>query len=80
MVLSRMLEKDGHRVVTMSNGKEILEYVPDHDVNLVLMDLQMPVMDGVAAMRKIRQLRGRKAFTPIIAVTANVIGETPEDV
>ncbi|NKB32837.1 MAG: response regulator [Pseudomonadales bacterium] len=80
MVLSRMLEQDGHRVVSMSNGKEVLEYLPDHDVNMVFMDLQMPVMDGVAAMRKIRNMRGRKAETPIIAVTANVVSETPEDV
>ena len=80
MVLSRMLEQDGHSVVTMSNGKEVLEYLPDHNVNLILMDLQMPVMDGVAAMRKIRSMRGRKSETPIIAVTANVVSETPEDV
>lgn len=80
MILSRMLEQDGHRVVTMSNGKEVLEYLPEHDVNLIFMDLQMPVMDGVAAMRKIRALRGRKAEIPIIAVTANVVSETPEDV
>jgi signal transduction histidine kinase/AmiR/NasT family two-component response regulator len=80
MVLSRMLEQDGHSVVTMSNGKEVLEYLPDHDVSLILMDLQMPVMDGVAAMRRIRSMRGRKSETPIIAVTANVVSETPEDV
>jgi CheY-like chemotaxis protein len=80
MVLSRMLEGDGHQVVSMSNGREVIEYLKDHNVNLVLMDLQMPVMDGVSATRKIRAMQGKRSRTPVIAVTANVISEKPEHI
>lgn len=79
MVLSKMLESDGHNVVTMSNGKEVVEYLPNHDVSVILMDLQMPVLDGVSALRKIRAMPGPRSKTPVIAVTANVVLENPKD-
>lgn len=79
MVLSKMLENDGHNVVTMSNGKEVVEYLPDHDVSVILMDLQMPILDGVSALRKIRAMPGPRSQTPVIAVTANVVLEKPND-
>ncbi len=79
MILCRMLEEDGHDVITMSNGREVLEYMPNHEVSAVFMDLQMPVMDGVSAMKRIRAMDGRRAKTPVIAVTANVITEKKEE-
>ncbi len=79
MVLSRLLEADGHNVVTMSNGKEVLDYLPDHSVDIIMMDLQMPVMDGVTAVRKIRAMGGGKSSIPVIAVTANVVHEDSAD-
>lgn len=79
MILSQMLEQDGHDVVTMSNGKEVVEYLPDHRVSVILMDLQMPVLDGVSALRKIRAMPGIRSKTPVIAVTANVSMENPAD-
>jgi signal transduction histidine kinase/ActR/RegA family two-component response regulator len=77
MILSQMLEQDGHDVVTMSNGKEVVEYLPNHQVSVILMDLQMPVLDGVSALRKIRAMPGMRSKTPVIAVTANVSMENP---
>ena len=79
MVLSRLLEADGHKVVSMSNGREVLDYLTDHVVGLVMRDLQMPVMDGVTAVRKIRAMGGIRSTIPVIAVTANVVHEDPED-
>ncbi len=79
MILSQMLEQDGHDVVTMSNGKEVVEYLPDHRVSVILMDLQMPVLDGVSALRKIRAMPGIRSKTPVIAVTANVSLENPAE-
>lgn len=79
MVLSRLLEADGHKVVTMSNGREVLDYLPGHIVNVIMMDLQMPVMDGVTAVRKIRSMDGSRSTIPVIAVTANVVHEDPRD-
>lgn len=79
MVLSRLLEADGHKVVTMSNGREVLDYLPDHMVSVIMMDLQMPVMDGVTTVRKIRAMGGSRSIIPVIAVTANVVHEDPKD-
>jgi len=80
MVLSRMLEEDGHNVVTMSNGKEVIEYLMNHEVGLILMDLQMPVLDGMSAVRKIRALAGPRSKTPVIAVTAHVVPQHREEI
>jgi signal transduction histidine kinase/ActR/RegA family two-component response regulator len=79
MVLSRLLEEDGHKVIAMANGREVLDYLPNHPVNLIMMDLQMPVMDGVTAVRKIRAMGGSRSTVPVIAVTANVVHEEPSE-
>jgi len=68
----RMLEKSGYEVLTAGNGQEALELLRERDVDLVILDVQMPVMDGVAATRAIRSSAalGPKALVPIIAMTA----------
>jgi len=80
MVLSRMLEEDGHSVVTLSNGKEVVEYMADHEASVILMDLQMPILDGMSAVRKIRAMSGPRSTTPVIAVTANVVPQHRQEI
>lgn len=72
MVLSRLLEKDGHLVVPVINGLEAVEFVQNQEVDVVLMDIQMPELDGIAATTAIRSLPNEKSNVPIFAITANV--------
>jgi two-component system, sensor histidine kinase and response regulator len=71
---SRLLEKQGHNVVTVANGREALEQIEKRTFDLVLMDVQMPVMSGLEATAAIRSReRSTKAHLPIIAMTAHAI-------
>ena len=60
-----------------ANGQEAVDWVASHSYDLVLMDMQMPVMDGAEATRQLRQLPGC-SHLPIIALTANAFDEDRE--
>jgi two-component system, sensor histidine kinase and response regulator len=73
-VATALLEKRGHTVVVANNGKEVLEALACQRFDVILMDLQMPGMDGIeatAAIRKMEQQLG--THIPIIAMTAHAI-------
>jgi len=69
-----ILEKIGHNVTIVENGQLALEAIQQHAFDLVLMDVQMPVMDGLEATAAIRGLNDRKvAAIPIVAMTAHAM-------
>ncbi len=75
-----MLERAGHTVVTAPNGAEAVAAVAAEHFDAVLMDIQMPVMGGLEATRRIRALPDHeRARLPIIAITANAMRGDDED-
>ena len=72
-VICRLLEKEGCDVSLAKNGKEAVELVKKNKYDLILMDIQMPVMDGFEATIHIRKAEKRDERIPIVAITANAI-------
>ena len=75
ILINAVLARMGHRVHLVANGLLAVEAVRRGDYDLVLMDLQMPGMDGMEATQAIRALGGAGATLPIIAMTANAFEE-----
>lgn len=75
-ILRELLQAGGYRVETANNGVEALQHAQVSSPDLILMDIQMPEMDGLEATRRLRQL-STLATTPIIAITAFT---RPEDI
>lgn len=75
IVAKAMLAKDGHDVMVVGDGSEAIAAVQEHSFDLVLMDMQMPVMEGTEATRRIRELSTPVRNIPIVALSANVMAE-----
>ncbi len=73
---SRLLEKMGHTVTIAGNGQIVLRLLAEEDFNLVAMDMQMPIMDGLEATEKIRASEKKTGrHVAIVAMTANAFEE-----
>jgi PAS domain S-box-containing protein len=74
MLVVRLLEKRGQNVQIASNGREVLEKLKTADFDLVLMDVQMPVMGGFEATAAVREMeKGTGKHIPILALTAHAV-------
>jgi CheY-like chemotaxis protein len=79
IVLREMLQAAGHTVTEASDGAEGVKRAQDTAFDAILMDISMPVMDGLEATRRIRKDQGASQNSKIIAVTAHVLPEEIEE-
>ncbi|MCZ6634460.1 MAG: ATP-binding protein [bacterium] len=71
---ARLLEKEGHTVIIAENGQQALDALEQSDFDAILMDVQMPVLDGLEATRIIRNTEQQtRTHIPIIAITAHAL-------
>ena len=70
-LMSGLLTREGHRVVAVEDGRKALGAIAAHPFDLVLMDMQMPELDGISATRAIRALDAPACNTPILAISAD---------
>jgi PAS domain S-box-containing protein len=73
MVMQRLLTKRQHKVTIASSGKAALQALESEQFDLILMDVQMPELDGLEATREIRRREAAGARTPIVALTAHAL-------
>ena len=74
VLMTRFLESEGHRPTLVTNGREAVAATLAHEFDIVLMDIQMPEMDGFEAARAIRDReREHGGHLPLVAVTAHAI-------
>ena len=73
LVLKSFVSKMGYQSMSALNGQEALDLVAKNQFSMILMDCQMPIMDGFDATRQIRRLKRNEPRIPIIAVTANAM-------
>lgn len=81
MIIKAMLKKDNHIVTVVDDGAKAVQAVHDSETpfDLILMDIQMPIMDGKEATRRIREFEQSSDRTPIVAVTANAFSDQREE-
>jgi CheY-like chemotaxis protein len=76
----KVLESQNFKILTAKNGEKVLEILSREQVDVLLLDLNMPVMNGVDCMKAVRALpEAEKAQIPIIAITGNAPGYTLDE-
>jgi len=78
LLISEVLGKMGFHVIKASNGKQVLELLTSHHPSVILMDVNMPEMDGLETTQIIRTLPAPKRNIPIVALTAGAMSEDRE--
>jgi signal transduction histidine kinase/ActR/RegA family two-component response regulator len=79
MVARRLVERHGYRTLIARSGRDALVLWENNEVHVILMDCQMPDLDGYATTREIRRREGGSRRVPIIALTAHAMKETVAD-
>lgn len=78
ILVTLRLEQQGHKITWVENGKLAVDAATENEFDLILMDVQMPKLDGLEAARRIRT-QEKENYLPIIALTASVMKEERQD-
>jgi signal transduction histidine kinase/DNA-binding response OmpR family regulator len=78
-LITMLLRKEGHVIAIVENGQQAVDAVRDEAFDIVLMDVQMPILDGVQATRRIRGLPPPRNAVPIVALTAHAMAGVREE-
>lgn len=70
IMLKRTMELKGYHVIEAADGNEALKLIPKHRPSLLIIDLNMPVVDGLETIRNVRRLEAPGEQVPIMAITA----------
>lgn len=75
----KILSQLNYEISSVKNGQQVIDLLGKEDFNLVLLDIHMPIMDGMECARKIRGLDGGNKNIPIVAITGNANNYSMED-
>ncbi|WP_019988017.1 response regulator [Rudanella lutea] len=76
----KILEFQNYDITSVKNGEQVLQILAKEDFNILLLDINMPVMDGMECVRQVRALSDKtKADVPIVAITGNAKNYTEEE-
>lgn len=78
-VVEEILTAFGHRAVKALSGAEAIEQIGRQAFDVVLMDIHMPEMSGIEALKRIRERAGPERDTPVIALTADILSREPAE-
>lgn len=78
-IAQKVLSKLGLTIDVAYDGLQAVQKVQETDFELILMDLQMPIMGGLEATAQIKKLSAQKAAIPVVALTANAMGQSQQD-
>ena len=76
----KILQAQNFEIFSAKNGKQVIDMIAKNDYDIILMDINMPVMDGMECTRQIRALKDEsKSTIPIVAITGNAMNYTMEE-
>lgn len=76
----KILEFQNYEITAVKNGEQVLSILEKEDFDVILMDINMPVMDGLECVKRVRNLDdSTKASVPIVAITGNARNYTADD-
>ncbi|MEQ8905969.1 response regulator [Ekhidna sp.] len=75
----KILSQLNYEISSVKNGQQVIDLLKKDDFGMVLLDIHMPVMDGMECARQIRSLEGNNKNIPIVAITGNANNYTMED-